>query len=345
MATAKKTPSGTWRVQIFLGKDKDGVKRKKSITAPTKREAERLAMEFLMANGLEEVDPNKITVRKAVRDYIDLKRNVLSPSTIYGYETILNNRLQSVMDLEVHEVDSIAMQKAINEDAATKGAKSIREAKNLIVTAVRMYGVNLDLKVTLPPKRPVIKNLPTAEQVIRMIRGTDIELPCMLSMWLSLRISEVRGLQFGDIKDGVMTVQRSKLSLANKDVVRSVNKTYSSTRKLVVPQYIMDLINAVPHQSDEEFIVPMNYQVIKYHLDKLTAEYGYTLTLHDFRHLNASIMLMLGVPDKYAMERGGWSTNATLKAVYQHTFSDERKHVDEKIDGFFEDLLGVSAPR
>ena len=63
MATAKKTPSGTWRVQIFLGKDKDGVKRKKSITAPTKREAERLAMEFLMANGLEEVDPNKITVR------------------------------------------------------------------------------------------------------------------------------------------------------------------------------------------------------------------------------------------------------------------------------------------
>jgi hypothetical protein len=43
MATAKKTPSGNWRVQIFLGRDKDGTKRKKSITAPTKREAERLA--------------------------------------------------------------------------------------------------------------------------------------------------------------------------------------------------------------------------------------------------------------------------------------------------------------
>ena len=339
MATAKKTPSGTWRVQIFLGKDKNGVKRKKSITAPTKREAERLAMEFLMANGLEEVDPNKITVRKAVRDYIDLKRNVLSPSTIYGYETILNNRLQSVMDLEVHEVDSIAMQKAINEDAATKGAKSIREAKNLIVTAVRMYGVNLDLKVTLPPKRPVIKNLPTAEQVIQMIRGTDIELPCMLSMWLSLRISEVRGLQFGDIKDGVMTVQRSKLSLANKDVVRSVNKTYSSTRKLVVPQYIMELINAVPHESEEDFIVPMNYQVIGSHLRKLAQKNGYKLTLHDLRHLNASVMLMLGVPDKYAMERGGWATNSTLKSVYQHTFSEERKKVDKKINDYFEDLM------
>ena len=49
----------------------------------------------------------------------------------------------------------------------------------------------------------------------------------------NMKYHHARGLQFGDIKDGVMTVQRSKLSLANKDVVRNVNKTYSSTRKLV----------------------------------------------------------------------------------------------------------------
>ena len=45
-------------------------------------------------------------------------------------------------------------------------------------------------------------------------------------------------------------------------------------------------------------------------------------------------MLMLGVPDKYAMERGGWATNTTLKNVYQHTFDEERRKVDEQIDGF-----------
>lgn len=31
------------------------------------------------------------------------------------------------------------------------------------------------------------------------------------------------------------------------------------------------------------------------------------------RHYNASIMLALNVPDKYAMERMGYSTPATLK--------------------------------
>lgn len=50
-------------------------------------------------------------------------------------------------------------------------------------------------------------------------------------------------------------------------------------------------------------------------------------------------MLALGIPDKYAMERGGWSTNTTLKTVYQHTFSEERRRVDEQIDGFFNAIL------
>ena len=101
----------------------------------------------------------------------------------------------------------------------------------------------------------------------------------------------------------------------------------------------MDLINAVPHESEEDFIVPMNYQVIGSHLRKLAEKHGYKLTLYDLRHLNASVMLMLGVPDKYAMERGGWATNSTLKAVYQHTFSEERKKVDKKINDYFEDLM------
>ena len=63
------------------------------------------------------------------------------------------------------------------------------------------------------------------------------------------------------------------------------------------------------------------------------------MTFHDLRHLSASVMLMLNIPDKYTMERGGWSTNSTLKSVYQHTFSDERKKVDKKIDEYLNSIL------
>ena len=55
--------------------------------------------------------------------------------------------------------------------------------------------------------------------------------------------------------------------------------------------------------------------------------------------MSASIMLALGVPDKYAMERGGWSTPNVMKSVYQHTFSAEREKADKRIDDYFTGLI------
>ena len=337
MASAKKLPSGKWRVQVYLGKDENGKQIMKSFTANTRWEAEREADAFLEEYKAAK---NRFTIRQALDGYISLKQNVLSPATIRGYMNVRNNRFQSIMEIDIHDLDSFTLQKAINEEAATKSSKTISEGKNLIITALKLYGVQLQLNVTLPPKKPKVKELPTAAQVIRMVRGTDIELPCMLAMWLSLRVSEVRGLKFSDLKDGVLTIQRSKLYLGGEDVVRDVNKTFNSTRKLVVPPYLIRLIQSVPHSSEDDFIVPVNYQIIRKHLRKLAKANGYMMTFHDLRHLNASIMLMLGIPDKYAMERGGWSTPNTLKSVYQHTFSDERRQVDAKIDEFFNDILG-----
>ena len=72
----------------------------------------------------------------------------------------------------------------------------------------------------------MIKELPTAEQIIKAIHGTDVELPCLLAMWLSLRISEVRGLQLRDIKNDVLTIRRSNVCVKGKDDLREINKTY-----------------------------------------------------------------------------------------------------------------------
>ena len=47
-------------------------------------------------------------------------------------------------------------------------------------------------------------------------------------------------------------------------------------------------------------------------------------------------MLRLNVPDKYAMERTGHSTNNMLKNVYQHTMDDKAVAVADAVDGFFE---------
>ena len=136
-----------------------------------------------------------LTVADAVDGYIAAKQNVLAPSTIRGYGILRRNRLQSFMKLDVRAVNSYTMQQAINEDAVKVGAKTIKEGVHLICAALKLYDIAPVLNVTYLARKPKLKELPTAEQVIEMVRGTDVELPCMLAMWLSLRMSEVRGLQ------------------------------------------------------------------------------------------------------------------------------------------------------
>lgn len=46
----------------------------------------------------------------------------------------------------------------------------------------------------------------------------------------------------------------------------------------------------------------------------------------------------MGIPDKYIMERGGWSTSSTLKTVYQHTMRGKNKEINNKINSYFETM-------
>lgn len=65
------------------------------------------------------------------------------------------------------------------------------------------------------------------------------------------------------------------------------------------------------------------------------------MTFHQLRHMNASVMALLNVPEKYAQERGGWKTPHTMKRVYQHTFSREREAFDKTIDAYFERMISA----
>lgn len=76
----------------------------------------------------------------------------------------------------------------------------------------------------------------------------------------------------------------------------------------------------------------MHLSISKEFIDTRNA-LGLKCRFHDLRHYNASIMLALNVPDKYAMERMGYSTPATLKKVYQHTMTGKRAEVNDMING------------
>lgn len=336
MASVEKLPSGNWRATAFLGRDENGKKIRKTFTAPTKWQALKAAEEYLEKRTER---PKDMTVGDAIDGYIASKTNVLSPTSIDSYKQIRRNRLQKLMDVPLNKLTQLMVQQAVNADATSLSPKSIRSAHGLLSSALKMYMPDFALNTTLPAKQPRIKQLPRPEIIFEAVKGTDIELPCLLAMWLSLRMSEIRGLQYRDICDNTLTVQRAMVTVNGEHILKDQTKTYSSTRQLRIPEYIMDLIQMPDGAKPTDFIITLSGQAIYKRFVRIMEKHDIQMTFHDLRHVNASVMLALGVPDKYAMERGGWSTNSTLKAVYQHTFSEERQQVDDKIDAYFSNVV------
>lgn len=133
MANIQKLNSGNWRARVYLGRDVNGKQKFKSFTADERWKAEKLAREF-EKGGKDKNSFRSLTVGKVIDDYIELKRNVLAPSTIHGYERTRRTRLQSIMDIKADKLDTLTMQRAINEDAKRLGHKSLKDAKCLVIS-------------------------------------------------------------------------------------------------------------------------------------------------------------------------------------------------------------------
>lgn len=65
------------------------------------------------------------------------------------------------------------------------------------------------------------------------------------------------------------------------------------------------------------------------------------MSFHDLRHVSASVMSFLDIPDQYAMDRGGWNSDKVMKSTYMQIYQSERIAVDNKIDAYFETTLGL----
>lgn len=115
-------------------------------------------------------------------------------------------------------------------------------------------------------------------------------------------------------------------------------KTTESTRRVKLPQYICNLILNLP--DTETFITQLSGVAIYKRFMRMLKNNGLPhFRIHDLRHANASDMLKLNVPDKYAMERLGHKTQTTLKMVYQHTMIDEALSINDRINNYFSSLI------
>lgn len=70
--------------------------------------------------------PKNMSVEQAFTQYIEARDNVLSPSTIRGYNIIKNTRLQSIMRCNIMQLTLNDVQRAVNVDAKRLCHKSLK---------------------------------------------------------------------------------------------------------------------------------------------------------------------------------------------------------------------------
>lgn len=351
MASARKLPSGAYRVLVYSHTDKvDGkpVRRYQSFTASTAAEAEFQASAFKRArDGANASKKGSTLWSEAVERYISSRSNLLSPSTIRGYRIMERNAYPLFRGLTLDQIlRQGIVQQQINANAAGYSTKSLKNQIGLISGVLADSGF-APPKVQLPPSVEHPIPVPTraeAERIVALLREEpDIECQALLALTSSLRQSEIAALTAADIDGAAVHVHSARVpDEYNRLVLKTVTKTSASTRTVLVPEYLAHKLAERCKDCPEGFLFGMSPgQLLKRFKRLLTRAGMPPYTIHSLRHCFAALMHAQGVPDKYVEEMGGWSSGHVLRKVYQYTFSEDAAAAKRAANTYFDALSGT----
>jgi len=329
----KQTAAGKWRIQLRIGGQSIVVSEDSKKACKAKAEA--IKWGFLKVQS----SPEEITLEQAFDKCIEKRQVVLSPATIRGYKKIKQNCFQELMPVSLKSLRQDSIQRSVNKMAKDKAPKYVQNAHGLLSAVLKEYYPDFRLTTALPSKTKPDIAVPDDEdvrQIMAAVKGYRVEIPILMALWMAMRVSEIRGATFDCIKDHRLHINKAIVDDENLKPVLKNTKTYSSDRWVEIPPYVEMLISDLPYQDG--FIVDMSGAAIRNSFYRLLKKNGIQqFSVHSLRHANAAIMLKLGVPNKYAQERGGWSTDSVLKTVYQYTMQDKMAKVSKSVNDYFED--------
>lgn len=346
---AKKLPSGSWRCQVYSHTEEiiqaDGTVKKKRIyksftcddpSPKGKRTCERMAAAWADEKDKlkkEQSAESQYTVKTALRNYIDIKSNVLSPVTIGTYEQMYRTHFDAINDIKLCDLTTSTLQKWVNDMAPDKSPKTVSNIYGFLTAAVYMYMPDAIFRVSLPQKIPYKGYVPSDEDVKKLIQyASNHDKYMLIAIYLAafgtMRRSEICALLASDVDRKRKMIHIHRGTVLNKDnvyVTKDTPKTTASNRYVVMPDFVID-------------ILPSNGPLVPYTPRSVTKRFTRMIDtldiprfrFHDLRHYAASIMHAIGIPDVYIMQRGGWASDNTLKRIYRGTIDDyQQKYTND----------------
>lgn len=330
--------SGTWFIQLRL----NGVSV--SVSAPTKAECKNRAQLIKAEHlaGQRQIAKSDLTLKQAIDKYIGSKTNVLSPSTIRGYNTIRDNRFQSVIDKPVQSITD--WQAQIDAASASLAPKTVKNDWRFICSVLREAGFTPP-KVVLPQQIPAENEYLDPDEIktfVKAVQGTPCEIPALLGLH-SLRRSEMMGLTWEnvDLEEEIIRVRGAAVFDENQKLVhKRTNKNTASSRDIpiMIPE-LLSALKAVPEEQRHGSLLSCNPNTIWAQVNRVCKLNGLPeIGVHGLRHSFASLAFSsdVGMTEREVMEIGGWSDYHTVHKIYEHLSRKNRLKAQNKMKAFYQ---------
>lgn len=334
----RQLPSGSWFIQLRVKG------QSVAVTESTERECVEKAR-AIKAGLLKPGNKSPLTLEQAIDKYIAANSEVLSPSTIRGYETIKRNRFKQYMQKPLKNITD--WQKVINEDAPMYAPKTMQNSWGLVSTVLRYLCQpvpDINLPQAIKSERPYF----TPEQItmfVDAVKGKSVEIPALLALH-SLRRSEICALTWDniDLTDKKILVKGAAVpDKNNKIVMRDANKTIDSQRTvpIMIPA-LTDALEAAPDKTG--LIVKCTPNNIYVRINHICSKAGLPeVGTHGLRHSFASLGFHLRIPPEIICLWGGWSSDKTVKDIYTHLYKEDIAKNETAMSGFYSGEDGENA--
>lgn len=333
---ARQLSENDWFIQLRL-KDENGVTRSIPVHGETEAKCQAEAAAIKYGLKAAPVAGASKTLRHAIDDYIEARRNILSPSTIAGYKRIQENRFQSVMNKPLKDIKN--WQKLCDLESRTLSPKTVRNAYRFIVSVLTDNGIHPE-KVTLPPLQNNTRAWLEPEEIrtlVESVTGTPEELYVFFGLH-SLRRSEIAAMRWEhiDLASGTITIRGAAVYDETGTVVfKATNKNTSSTR--TIPIMIPEFQEALQREHQPSgLIFHCSVKAIHERVNRACRRAGLQeVGTHGLRHSFASLAYHLGMSEMETMEIGGWSDTSTMRKIYTHLAAADRLKAENKLKSFF----------
>lgn len=312
----EKLPSGSYRVRkMYKGENYSLVFDHK----PTQKEALQA-----IAAELDKVKTkyDRLTFRGSAGEYVEMKRNVLSPKTIKEYSEMPKRFPEWFNNLPLSEISQVDINKVVNEWSKTKSPKTVSNYHGFISAILGTFRPDMKIYTKLPQKvksDPYTPSQDDVRKILEAAKGTKYEVAITLACY-GMRRSEICALTMDDIDGDVVHITKAMVQNENKEWVIKSTKTTESTRDIVIPQELADKI------QKQGYIYKGHPNGPTKHLSKIQKQLGIpNFPLHKLRHYFASEMSALGVPEADILKLGGWQSDHVMKSVYRHSMIDKEE--------------------